>query len=86
MTGEPAIDEDRLAEAALALMSLTPHDGERLWTQYAWSVTDRRFDLGFRCRAISCEARSTSSSMLSVVRNASPATRRDVGASTHQPG
>ncbi|WP_067560743.1 DUF6429 family protein [Halofilum ochraceum] len=47
MTGEPDLDEDRLAEAALALMSLTLHDGDRVWKQYPWSLTDRLFDLGY---------------------------------------
>lgn len=47
MTGEPDLDEDRLAEAALALMSLTLHDGDRVWKQYPWSLTDRLFELGY---------------------------------------
>lgn len=47
MTGEPDLDEDRLAEAALALMSLTQHDGDRVWKQYPWSLTDRLFELGY---------------------------------------
>lgn len=47
MTGDLDLDEDRLAEAALALMSLTQHDGDRVWKQYPWDLTDRLFDLGY---------------------------------------
>lgn len=47
MSDQAELDEDRLAEAALALMSLTRHDGDRVWKQYPWSLTDRLFELGY---------------------------------------
>ncbi|MDZ7748370.1 MAG: DUF6429 family protein [Halofilum sp. (in: g-proteobacteria)] len=47
MAEEPELDDDRLAEAALALMSLTRHDGDRVWKQYPWDLTDRLHELGY---------------------------------------
>jgi hypothetical protein len=47
MTHESDLDEDFLAEAALALMSLTRHAGDRVWKQYPWELTDRLFALGY---------------------------------------
>lgn len=47
MAEESNLDEDRLAEAALALMSLTRHDGDRVWKQYPWDLTDRLYELGY---------------------------------------
>jgi len=47
MTDEPELDHDRLAEAALALMSLTRHDGDRVWKQYPWDLADRLHELGY---------------------------------------
>lgn len=47
MADEPEFDDDLLAEAALALMALTRHDGDRVWKQYPWDMTDRLFELGY---------------------------------------
>ena len=46
--GEPTdLDEELLAEAALALMSLTQHEGDRVWKQYPWHLTDRLHEKGY---------------------------------------
>jgi len=47
MADERQLDDDRLAEAALALMSLTRHQGDRVWKQYPWDLTDRLHELGY---------------------------------------
>lgn len=41
------IDEDKIDEAALALMYLTLHDHCRAWKQIDWDVTNRLFEKGF---------------------------------------
>lgn len=38
---EPEIDTDKLDDAALAILSLTLHDGNRVWKGIDWSITDR---------------------------------------------
>jgi len=38
---EPYLDTDKLDEAALAILSLTLHDGNRVWKGIDWSITDR---------------------------------------------
>jgi len=38
---EPDLDNDKLDEAALAILSLTLHDGNRVWKGIDWSITDR---------------------------------------------
>lgn len=40
------IDWDRVDDAALALLSLTLHDGDRVWKGIDWDVTDRLYDKG----------------------------------------
>lgn len=35
------IDTDKLDDAALAILSLTLHDGMRVWKGLDWSITDR---------------------------------------------
>lgn len=47
MAEELELDDDRLAEVALALMSLTRHEGDRVWKQYPWDLTDRLHELGY---------------------------------------
>jgi hypothetical protein len=39
------IDEDKIDEAALALMYLTLHDHYRAWKQIDWEVTNRLYEL-----------------------------------------
>ncbi|TRX58105.1 DUF6429 family protein [Thalassomonas sp. M1454] len=39
-------DEDKIDEAALALLYLTLHDEFRAWKQMDWEVTNRLFDKG----------------------------------------
>jgi len=39
-------DNDKLDAAALAILSLTLHDGRRVWKQVDWAVTDRLYDKG----------------------------------------
>jgi hypothetical protein len=39
------IDEDKIDEAALALMYLTLHEHCRAWKQIDWEVTRKRFNL-----------------------------------------
>lgn len=38
---EPDLDNDKFDEAALAILSLTLHDGNRVWKGLDWSITDR---------------------------------------------
>jgi hypothetical protein len=38
---EPDLDTDKLDDAALAILSLTLHDGNRAWKGFDRSVTDR---------------------------------------------
>jgi len=40
------IDEDKVDDAALALLWLTLHDGRRAWKGFDWDVTDRLFKKG----------------------------------------
>ncbi len=35
------LDEDKIDEAVLALMSLTLHDGQRAWKGFDWDALDR---------------------------------------------
>lgn len=43
------IDEDKIDEAALALMHLTLHDEFRAWKQIDWEVTNRLYEKGLIC-------------------------------------
>lgn len=43
------IDEDKIDEAALALMYLTLHDHFRAWKQIDWEVTNRLHEKGLIC-------------------------------------
>ncbi|WAJ72235.1 DUF6429 family protein [Catenovulum adriaticum] len=43
------IDEDKIDEAALALMYLTLHDHVRAWKQIDWEVTNRLYEKGLIC-------------------------------------
>ena len=38
---KPDLDTDKLDDAALAILSLTLHDGNRVWKGIDWSITDR---------------------------------------------
>ncbi len=38
---EPDLDTDKLDDAALAILSLTLHNGNRVWKGIDWSITDR---------------------------------------------
>lgn len=40
------IDEDKIDDAALALMWLTLHGGDRAWKSIDWGVMDRLFEKG----------------------------------------
>lgn len=40
------LDNDKLDAAALAILSLTLHDGRRVWKGIDWTVTDRLHDKG----------------------------------------
>jgi hypothetical protein len=40
------IDEDKIDDAALALMWLTLHEGNRAWKTLDWGVMDRLFEKG----------------------------------------
>ncbi len=39
-------DTDKIDDAALALLILTLHDGNRVWKGIDWSITDRLYDKG----------------------------------------
>ena len=41
------IDEDKIDEAALALLYLTLHEQRRAWKQLDWNVTNRLHEKGF---------------------------------------
>lgn len=41
------LDEDKIDEAALALLYLTLHDRFRAWKQIDWEVMDRLYEKGF---------------------------------------
>ena len=38
------IDTDKLDAAALAILSLTLHDGVRVWKGIDWAITDRLYE------------------------------------------
>ncbi len=40
------IDEDKIDEAAMALMYLTLHDSCRVWKQLDWDITNRLYEKG----------------------------------------
>lgn len=40
------LDTDKLDDAALAILSLTLHDGDRVWKGLDWAITDRLFEKG----------------------------------------
>ena len=46
------LDENKLDEFALALLSLTLHDGNRAWKQINWEITDRLFEKGLICNPV----------------------------------
>ena len=41
------IDEDKIDEAALALLYLTLHEQRRAWKQLDWDLTNRLYQKGF---------------------------------------
>lgn len=41
------LDEDKIDEAALALLRLTLHDGRRAWKGFDWDVLGRLHRKGF---------------------------------------
>ena len=43
---ENELDWNRIEDAALALLYLTLHDGNRVWKQIDWDVTDRLYEKG----------------------------------------
>ncbi|NRA53042.1 MAG: hypothetical protein HRU23_02755 [Gammaproteobacteria bacterium] len=43
------IDEDKIDEAALALMYMTLHDKCRAWKQIDWEITNRLYEKGLIC-------------------------------------
>lgn len=43
------LDEDKIDEAALALMYLTLHEHCRAWKQIDWEVTNRLHEKGLIC-------------------------------------
>jgi len=43
---EDELDWNRIEEAALAILYLTLHDGNRVWKQIDWDITDRLHEKG----------------------------------------
>ncbi len=43
---ENDLDWNRIEDAALALLYLTLHDGNRVWKQIDWDITDRLHEKG----------------------------------------
>ncbi len=41
------LDTEKLDRAALAILSLTLHDGSRVWKGIDWAITDRLNEKGF---------------------------------------
>jgi hypothetical protein len=41
------IDEDKIDEAALALLYLTLHEQRRAWKQLDWDLTNRLYEKGY---------------------------------------
>ena len=41
------LDHDKLAEAALAILSLTLHDGGRVWKSLDWDLMDILYERGW---------------------------------------
>lgn len=42
-----SLDNDKIDAAALALLSLTLHDGGRVWKQLDWGIFDRLHKKGY---------------------------------------
>jgi hypothetical protein len=40
------LDTDKIDDAALAILSLTLHEGDRVWKAIDWQITDRLFEKG----------------------------------------
>ncbi len=40
------LDTDKIDDAALAILSLTLHDGDRVWKGIDWGITNRLFEKG----------------------------------------
>ena len=40
------LDTDKIDNAALAILSLTLHDGDRVWKGIDWHITNRLFEKG----------------------------------------
>ena len=40
------LDTDKIDDAALAILSLTLHDGDRVWKGIDWEITNRLYDKG----------------------------------------
>lgn len=40
------LDTDKIDDAALAILSLTLHDGDRVWKGVDWHITNRLFEKG----------------------------------------
>jgi hypothetical protein len=40
------LDNDKLDAAALAILSITLHDGNRVWKGIDWEITDRLYEKG----------------------------------------
>lgn len=40
------MDNDKLDAAALAILSLTLHDGRLVWKSVDWAITDRLYEKG----------------------------------------
>jgi len=40
------LDTDKIDDAALAILSLTLHDGDRVWKGIDWEITNRLFEKG----------------------------------------
>jgi hypothetical protein len=47
------IDENKIDEAALALLHLTLHDYGRAWKQIDWEVMNRLYEKGLICDPVS---------------------------------
>lgn len=40
------LDTDKIDDAALAILSLTLHDGDQVWKGVDWDITNRLFEKG----------------------------------------
>ncbi|MGA7713956.1 MAG: DUF6429 family protein [Rhizomicrobium sp.] len=67
------VDEEKIDEAALALLHLTLHDGFRAWKNFDWAVLSRLHAKGFIGNPVNKSERSFNPTLLIAGRDAQDA-------------